>query len=317
MPGGAVALVEGDDRGEFHAFGDAAPGLTADADTRFAYRSITKSFVGTVVLQLADEGAISLDDTVSDHLDDVPGGDAITLRELGTMRSGLPNYSAAPGFAAAFGPDPEREPATSELLAIAFAEPSSFEPGRAYQYSNTNTLLLGEIIEKATGSSWQDEVRRRIGEPLGLTSLEYGFATPTADASGFQIGGAPAPEELPDVAPGWFGAAGGMTGTVRDLARWGEALGSGELLSEEAQRERLKTLGSTSDDADSPVYDRYGFALGEIDGWVGHTGAGLGFQSLVMYDAQTGRTVAILLNGTGENQDLPAEIFARLLEDAR
>ncbi|MGJ0204525.1 serine hydrolase [Leucobacter sp. gxy201] len=324
VPGGAI-IVTGPGAAEtLLTFGDAdreAPGETGGesrevADgTRFAYRSITKSFVGTVIMQLADEGKLALDDPISRYVDGVPGGDGVTIADLGDMRSGLANYSASPQLGELLVSAPDREPRTSELLDLAYPDSPVFDAGTAYEYSNTNTLLLGETIERITGKPWQEAVRQRILRPLRLDSVHYGFTDPQLDARGFQFGLEGDPERLPQAAPGWFGAAGALTGDIRDLATWGTALGSGALIDAATHSARLSVLGSIADDPKSPEYDRYGFALGEIDGWVGHTGNGLGFQALTMHDAGSGRTVAVLINGTGADPDLPAHMFREILAD--
>ncbi len=314
VPGAAALITDADGAESLALYGEASPGTPTSKDTRFAYRSITKSLVGTVILQLVDEGELSLNAPVADFVSDVPGGETITLAELSAMRSGLPNYSAMPGLGELLSADPSRKVPASELLALAFAEPSEFVPGTAYEYSNTNTLLLGEVIEAVTGKPWPEAVQDRIAGPLGLSSVEYGFADPALDATGFQITGPGTNDELPDVAPEWFGAAGGLTGNIHDLAAWGRELGTGTTLTSATQQERLGMLGSTFDDPKSPFYDRYGFAIGEIDGWIGHTGNGLGFQALAMHHPEDGRTVAILVNGTGKDPDLPAAVFKSLLE---
>ncbi|WP_449282257.1 serine hydrolase domain-containing protein [Leucobacter sp.] len=314
VPGGAVIVTSDDGARTLVAFGDASAGRPVEEPTRFAYRSITKSLVGTVILQLVEEGRVDLDAPVADYVDGVPGGEAITVRQLGTMRSGLANYSAQPGLGELRSADPAREPAVSELLALAYPASPEFEPDAAYEYSNTNTLLLGEIIERVTGDPWQLAVDQRIARPLQLDTLAYGFGDPELDAAGHQLSRGEVIEELPVVAAGWFGAAGGLTGDVADLAAWGRALGDGSLLDDATQRERIDRLGPITDDDASPRYDRYGFALGELHGWIGHTGNGLGFQSLVMYDPESARVAGILINGTGEDPDLPAAVFDALLE---
>lgn len=314
VPGAAILINDGDGHESLTLIGEAAPGQEVAAETRFAYRSMTKSFVGTVILQLAEEDRVDLDAPIDTYIDGVPDGDRITVRELGDMRSGLVNYSATPGMGELLSPDPAREPDVDQLLELSFSEPANFAPGEAYEYSNTNTLLLGEIIASVTGDPWETVVDQRILRPLGLTSVTYGFTGGDTDASGFQLADGAVVEELPVVAPGWFGAAGALDGTVQDLAEWGRALGSGALLDEQTHADRLEQFGPVTDDPNSPEYDRYGFAMGEIDGWIGHTGNGLGFQSLVMYDDETDRVAAILINGTGEDPDLPAGLFADLQE---
>lgn len=313
VPASVVLITSPDGDETLIEFGDRPADAPQLEDAVFAYRSITKSFVGTVILQLADEGIVKLDAPVSDYVAGVPGGDQVTLTDLANMRSGLPSYSASPALGPALLADPEAEPDVSSLLQMAFDEPNTFAPGESYEYSNTNTLLLGEVIAEVTGMPWDAAVADRLLHPLGLTSVSYGFANPELDQSGYQLQDGSVVEQLPRVAGGWFGASGAFTGNVRDLAEWGRALGVGATISSDSQKFRLSQLGTITDDPASPVYDNYGFAIGEIDGWVGHTGAGLGFQSLVMFDPQSELVVAILLNGTGEDQNLPARLFTMLL----
>ncbi len=313
VPAGVVLITGPDGDESLTEFGERSTGELRLDEAIFAYRSITKSFIGTVILQLADEELIHLDASVSEYIAGVPGGDQITLTELANMRSGLPNYSASPALGPTLFADPQAEPEVTSLLEMAFAETATFAPGDAYEYSNTNTLLLGEVIAEVTGVPWDAAVTERLLRPLGLTSVSYGFATPALDQSGYQLQDGSVPQQLPPVAAGWFGAAGALTGDVRDLAEWGRVLGTGATISSDAQAFRLLQLRPTDADPASPMYDNYGFAIGEIDGWVGHTGAGLGFQSLVMYDPLSEYVVAILLNGTGDDQNLPARLFQALL----
>lgn len=314
VPGALVLVTDGQGAETLTLYGDSKSGRPVSAEDRFAFRSITKSLVGTVVLQLADEGELDIQAPVSDYLANVPNADLITIEQLATMRSGLANYSAIPSMGELLIADPEREPDIEALLIPAFAASPVFKPGSAYEYSNTNTLLLGQVITAVTDDDWMTAVEQRLLAPLEMTHTEYGFTGAPNDATGYQLENGQAVEELPTVAPGFFGAAGALTGTVHDLAIWGEALGSGALLEPETQRYRIESLGSVSDDPASPHYDSYGFAVGELFGWVGHTGNGLGFQALTMHDPSTHRTVAIMLNGTGENPDLPADVFGEVLE---
>ena len=229
------------------------------------------------------------------------------------MRSGIANYSGNSELSDLLSADPSRNPPTSELLALAYPLSPEFAPGTEYEYSNTNTLILGEAIEQITGMPWFEAVDERILGPLELSSVTNGFTGESEDATGYQLADGEVVEALPPIAPNWLGAAGSLTGNIHDLAAWGRALGDGRLLSTEMQAERLSQFGSIADHAQSPEYDQYGFAMGEIAGWVGHTGNGLGFQALTMYDARSGVVIAILLNGTGEDPDLPAHVFREIL----
>ncbi len=303
VPGAVVAIsVDGDN--EVYPVGNAT------IWDRSGYRSITKSFVGTVVLQLAEEGKVGLDDPIGTYLPAIRGGDAITVRELLGMRSGVPNYSALPAFQQDFGADPTRVWTDEELLGYAEAVPADFAPGTSYEYSNTNTLMLGMLVAAVTGEDWAAAVEDRIAMPLRLTTVTYPGNAPLADPrlDPYLIDGTTA-EQAPEVPATAFSAAGGLAGDAEDLLSWGQALAAGTLLDPALQQERITSTSDPSVDPNSPVYDAYGLAIGELDGWWGHTGNGIGYQALTMADPSSGDGIAIILNGTDGDGEIPAEAY--------
>lgn len=314
-PGAIVSIRQGDARQIFSSgAADVALQTPPTSDTYFGYRSVTKSFVTTVILQLASEGRIGLDDPVSKYVAGAPGGDIITVRQLAEMRSGLLNYTSSQSFIQEFPQDPGRAWEARELLAFAFSEPLQFTPGSQYQYSNTNTVLLGEIITAVTGKSWSAEVNSRLATRLGLASVTDQGAGPMRlpNAVGYADDGS-GPFALDMFNATGLAASGALSGVIGDLERWGKAAGTGELLSKREFVARLKSFGSTASDPRSPEYDSYGFGMGEISGWIGHTGNGLGFEALVMYDRANDRTISVLFNASNEDGDAPAHLFRQLL----
>lgn len=307
----AVAVSRGNAR-YVTTLGDAAEGVPWSTDTRSAYRSITKSFVGTVVLQLVAEGKLSLDDPISRYVPvvaQVQGGDAITVRMALEMRTGLPEFSGTQGFSDELNTDYTGSFTDDQLLGYAFAQPLDFDPGSQYEYSNTNFVLLGKVIQAVTGQAWDQEVQQRIISQLGLGSVAY---SATDAATPYEVSDAGL-ESLAQVSPSLYGASGGLFGNIGDLLRWGTALGSGQFLPANLQQQRLTAISNPSaDDPGSPDYDAYGLAAGEIDGWWGHTGTGLGYESLTMYQASSGTTVAILINTQLPNPNGPAILFKQL-----
>ncbi|WP_171041452.1 serine hydrolase domain-containing protein [Sinomonas susongensis] len=303
--------------------GNASDGVAWSTDTRSAFRSITKSFVGTVVLQLVSEGKLGLDDPVSRYVPDVASvqydgsgvGSSITVRMALEMRTGLPEFSATQGFSDQLNTDYTAPFTDDQLLGYAFAQPLDFAPGSQYEYSNTNFVLLGKVIQAVTGNSWDQEVQSRLLSPLGLASVGYsGSSDPTPPvATPYEIDSASNLESLAQVSPSLYGASGGLFGNIGDLLRWGTALGSGQFLPASLQQQRFTAVSSPgSDDPQSPEYDAYGLAAGELDGWWGHTGTGLGYESLTMYQPSTGTTVAILLNTQLPNPNGPAILFRQI-----
>jgi len=288
---------------------DLATGAPATPDMHQRIASITKTFVGTVVLQLADQGKLSLDDPIDDYVPNVPNGSHITLRELITMTSGLPNYSDNPKWGADFLSDTAAGWTPDRLLADAWAMPTSFAPGSNMEYSNTNFILLGLVIEQVTGQSVGDEIQTRILDPLRLTATTYptDAAFPSPHLNGYTLpltvysGADPTSTwvNATDWNPSSTGAAGAMTSRVDDLLTWGRALGTGQgLLPASAQVQRLESFATSTLGAG----EFYGEALMCKDGWIGHNGNMPGYNSMVRYNPQTDTTIVVEatgLDGTG------------------
>ncbi|MFF1835277.1 serine hydrolase domain-containing protein [Streptomyces sp. NPDC058231] len=207
---------------------------------RFRAGSITKTFVATVVLQLAQEHRLQLSDTVEHHLGGLIRGQGndgrrITLRALLTHTSGLYDYTAATGA---------RPASAAAAIRTAVAHRPTNTPG-SYSYSNTNYVLLGLIVQRVTGHSYATEIRRRIIEPLRLTGTSLPGARTTLPAPhGRGYTRAPAGGGLRDVTaldPRTAGAAGELISTLADLNRFYAALLGGRLL----PPAQLRTLLST------------------------------------------------------------------------
>jgi D-alanyl-D-alanine carboxypeptidase len=297
----------------------------ADVQTRrpislsdyFPTRSVTKSFTVTVLLQLVRDGAVSLDDTIDRYVPGIPNGDRITLMQLAAMESGVKDYSQVDGFLEKFIPNPGTAWTPLQLIAYAVSGSPIFDPGARYDYSNSNTVLLGLVIEKVTQAPLVEAYRARIFEPLQLAHTSYPSESELPDPhptpySLDTITGAV--DEQPLINPTALGASGGMVSTLDDLAAWGDALGSGRLLTPELQMLRMTHSRAATN---GPEYDLYGLGIGSLHGWWGHTGSGVGFQAATFRDLKTGTTIAVLVNATptastGPELNLAQEIFAAL-----
>ena len=195
--------------------------------------SETKTFTVTGVLQLADQAKLGLDDPIAKFVDGVPEGDKITLRQLAQMQSGLFNYSESPEFQQAMLADPRRPFTPQELLNFAFAQPNAFPPGEGFEYCNTNTVLLGVVVEKVSGQPLHDYVRDHILTRLGMshTSFPTTNAFPEPHAQGYTVQTADGKEaNATDWNPSWGWAAGAMISTLDDMHIWAPALATGKLL---------------------------------------------------------------------------------------
>ena len=167
---GAVVLLR-TPQGEFTVtYGTTLLGATSPprADTHFRIASNTKTMTAAVIVLLAQEGKLSLNDPVSKYVPGVPDGDKITITELLNMRSGLYTYDDDPEFWAVLERDPTKVWSPAEVLAIAFKHPPYFPPGTDFHYSNTNYALLGLIAEKIDGKPLSSCFQDRLFGPLGL-----------------------------------------------------------------------------------------------------------------------------------------------------
>lgn len=279
---------------------------------QFRVGSVTKTFVATVVLQLAGEGRLRLDDTVDSWLPGaVPDGDRITLRHLLNHTSGLYDFKKT----LPMPPNPEflddrwRTWTATEQVERAVANPPTFEPpGSAYAYSNTGYLLLGQVIEKATGRSYGTEIERRIIQPLRLRGTYLPGTSPGIRGPhphGYvpiqKDGGKPRLVDYTEMNPSLFGAGGEMISTAKDLNRFVAALLGGRLLPDRLL-DAMKTPGVET--------KKYGLGLAWRDTSCGirvygNDGDALSYQSwsFTTEDQRRQVTVALTPDFRGDTDD--------------
>jgi CubicO group peptidase (beta-lactamase class C family) len=287
---------------------DLATGAPMELANSQRIGSITKSFTVTRVLQLADEGRLSLDDPISKYVSGLRNGDA-TLRQLADMTSGIFNYTEDGPFVLDFAFHRTKRWTDRQLVAVANKHEPYFLPGRHWHYSNTNTVLLGMVVERVTGNPLRVELTRHIFRPLGLAHTLYpagiflpqpfshGYATLDTDQGRIDVS---------EVSPTGFSGAGAIISTLGDTRLWGRSLARGSLLSRRSQLARLQMIDSSR--GVGPYYDRYGLALGRINGWLGHTGDLFGYQSLVMHNLVADETVVIFVNASNPDH-VPTDLF--------
>ncbi|KAB8168741.1 serine hydrolase [Streptomyces sp. 3MP-14] len=318
---------------------DLDTGAPARADARVRVGSLIKPFVATVALQLVGEERLSLDSTVEEWL---PGlvtgndndGSRITVRHLLQHTSGIPDFlgrsELVPAFysAAGYRDHHLRHYADEELVRGALRSPAEFEPGDGWSYSNTNYVLVGLIIERVTGRSWEEEVRERLVEPLGLTGTELPEDGPHLPAP-FLRGYHTYPEDGVEgglrvdttvLNPTLAGASGALVSTPRDVDRFLTALLGGELL-EPAQRAELlraREIPGRPDTHYGLGIERRRLSCGGY--YWGHGGTIMGYHAEggVTQDGERAVTVAINSFDTvgDDRQDLIDEEMADLVDNA-
>lgn len=306
-----------------NGFADLARLIPINRSDHFRIGSITKSFTVTVMLQLIEQGLLQLSAPLSHFLPGIQNGNA-TMKQLANMRSGIFNYTEDPDFVNEFFNDLTRVWSPLELISIANDNLPYFPAGTNWHYSNTNTVILGVIIERLTHQLIANEITQRLLIPLRLSNTFYPYTLPIPEPFAHGYGLSPL-QDLTNTSPTGAAASGAMISRLDDLHAWGIALGKGQLLSAGMQKIRIASLMPVvfSPCADTvpgrgpvncPEYDKYGMGIGEIQGWIGHTGEFVGYTSLVMYHPQTDSTIVILMNIFGQSQHLPTALFKEYLK---
>ncbi len=287
-----------------------------EPDTPFAIGSVTKTFVATVVLLLREEGKLSLDDHLSRWETRVPNAKRITVRQLLSHTSGIRDMWWHPKYRQRVEGRPGHVWRYSEVRAMIGAP--RFSPGAGWEYSNSNYVLLGRIVQLVTGHSVAAEIRTRLLDPLGLADTWYqGLEKgPRAVAMGYlrrsgrwvPQGSGKGLRPTTSIAT-FFGSAGAMVSTARDLAVWARALYGGQVLSAGSLRQMTRFNG-------------HGYGLGarrkEMGGreaW-GHGGSLDGFETSMWYLPRLDTAVVLVWNRRGLESDWTTRRLARRVVDA-
>ena len=286
-------------------------------DVHHRIGSVTKTFTISLLLQAEADRLLSLDDTIDQYADGIPNGDNITLRQMANMTSGIASYTENKQWQNEFFSDHERVWKPEELVQVGIKDSPLFDPGTEWHYSNTNTVLLGLVLEQVTGEPIDQLYRERIIEPLDLKGTSFPGADPSLPdphAQGYTLQGQSSGAEPVDAtnwnpSPDW--TAGEMISTVDDLLVYGRALGTGEgLLPSEQQAERLDSFVS-----DVPPLNQaplkgnlaYGLGLGNDHGWIGHNGQTPGYTTYLFYHPELDAVVTVEVNSDIPSGDCPED----------
>jgi CubicO group peptidase (beta-lactamase class C family) len=273
-------------------------GVPIQPEMVFELGSITKQFTAAAVLLLQERGKLSVDDEVTKYLPDYPThGQKITVHHLLTHVSGIPSYTGLPEWL----PRVREDLTVQQLIDLFKDKPLEFNPGEKWAYNNSAYILLGAVIEKVSGKSYEDFIEQEIFAPLGMKSSRYGHqreVTPGRVAGydkaddGYKIA-----EYLSMTQPY---AAGSLMSTVDDLAIWAEALSGGKLLKKESL-ERMTTPAKLAS-GQSTKY-AYGLGISEEDGAriIEHGGGIFGFVTDLLHVPDQRLVVAILSNNTSQD----------------
>ncbi|MFA5012215.1 MAG: serine hydrolase domain-containing protein [Ignavibacteria bacterium] len=296
---GVVALVVDKKRGfdwiYASGYSDLQNSIASNYNFNFRVGSVTKTMTITVLLQLVSEGKLTLNDKLSKFYPQYPKSDSITIRMLCNMTSRIRNYTG-PDFFSEMWANPLKIWSVDELIDKGFANGFDSIPGLGFNYSNTNTILVGKIIQQITNNSLEHEINTRIFQKLNLPNT--GFLTSGTELPGlhgrgyFFIDYVPGQDltEYFDLSWGW--AAGSAYSKPRELQRFVEALVRGGLLPDSLQQKRLN-----EDFYYLNAKDSYGLGLIRHGSFYGHSGDLPGYMTSMYHSNEKDCTIILYYNG--------------------
>ena len=294
-------------------------------DTHFRIASVTKTMTAAATLLLAQDGKLRLDDPVTKYLPQVPNGANITIAQLLEMRSGLYSFTDSDTIVNSLDNTPTRVWTPQEILDIGLSHPPNFAPGAQYEYSNTNYVILGMIVEQLEGKPLATVFEDRLFRPLGMTNTAFPPAAtnaiPEPFSHGYLYGGSstmmtgsppytPAmaaeakagtlqPKDYTDVNHSFSFAAGAVISTAADLATWMKALAGGKVFNAEYQK-IWQNSAKIIDPKNS--YNWYGYGIDQLRWGQNvvdlHGGQTPGYNSEALHDPSNDMTLVIWGNLT-------------------
>ena len=237
VPSASVAVVKGGKLVYTQAYGKARldPPLAATPEMRYSIGSISKQFTAAAILMLQEDGKLSLDDAVGKYVPGLTRGDEVTIRQILSHTSGYQDY-----WPEDYVMTPTLKAESAQQILDTWAKkPLDFEPGTQWQYSNTNYVIAGRIVEAVTGSSLMDFLTQRVFRPLGMKSVWNTDETKLtqADATAYYRHALGPLRVAPKEGRGWMFAAGELAMTAHDLALWDESLIAKSILKPESYKQ--------------------------------------------------------------------------------
>lgn len=295
VPSASVAVVKGGKLVYAHAYGKARldPPTPATPDMRYSIGSISKQFTATAILLLQEQGKLSVDDPVSKYVPGLTRGDEVTIREILSHTSGYQDY-----WPEDYVMTPMLKPETAQQIIDTWAKkPLDFDPGTKWQYSNTNYVIAGQIVEKVSGERLMDFLAEHVFRPLGMRSVWNSDEAKLTqvDATPYYRHALGPLRVAPKEGRGWMFAAGELAMTAHDLALWDESLIAQTVLKPESYKQMF-TAVKLKDGSDT--HYGLGVFISDRDGHrdISHSGEVSGFVSDNEVLVDDGSAVAVLTN---------------------
>ncbi len=279
------------------ALGTASPEVPATDADHFRIGNVTEAITTTLLMQLVDRGEISLDDKLSKWYPSLPHAGEITVEMLASSTSGYVHYVNEQSFLDAYHADVFKTWTPDEIIQYGVSPPLDFPPGTSWTFSDTNFVLLGEILRKVGGGPVSEQIQQRILRPLGMRATQMSTTTeiPSPVLHGY-TGERGVWEDATYWSPSWAPYTGDMTSNLADLKTWATALGTGSLLSESSRAQQVAptTVGL------GPLTEQffYGLGVGVSNGWVFSAPGLMGYTGVVAYLPET-KTAVVVFTTTG------------------
>ena len=304
-PPGAISLIEVGDNTQIltAGVGNVATNRVISSNDTTRLASVSKAFNGAVALALVSHGQLSLADTIGKWLPSLPPAWApVTLAQLLQHTGGVPDYIKSPAFLSELQSDPQVVMTPAQLLGFVATQPLGFPPGSHYEYSDSDNIIVGLMIEAVTGTSYESALARYVTTPLHLTKTNLPANAQMAEpyVHGYSVEAGKAPEDdSTALNPGLAWASGGMNSTIAELNKFMRAYVSGQLFDAATQKQQLQFVPGTSgppgpgtNSAGLAVF-RYQTSCGTV---YGHSGNYPGYTAFSASNLQGTRSVAVIVN---------------------
>lgn len=269
-----------------HGFADKSNATPNTQNTKIELGSVTKQFTATAIMMLQEQGKLSVYDTVDKYIPEYVCGGDITIENLLNMTSGIPDYLNSMIYLNDIDEIDMMEPTNFEnVLDFANSTGYEFTPGSTYKYSNTNYMLLGEIIARLSGMTYEEFIEKNILQPLGMTNTTMNMND--ADAVGYLIDGSEGDKS--DTT--YFGAAGEMASSVVDMQKWMNGLFDGKIISQDSLYQMLSNNG---------MGYGYGWFISQ-NGYYWHTGQSMACYTMDLISTEYDIKVVVLSNVDDES----------------
>jgi D-alanyl-D-alanine carboxypeptidase len=324
MPGGppgVIAVVQRRSQIQTHAVGDGevATKRPPHATDHMRIASVAKAFSGASALALIQKSLLSLDDTIAERLPSLPSAwGSVTVRQLLHHTSGVPDFTKNKAFREAFLSSPTAAPEPKKLIDFIANEPLVFTPGTKYEYSNSDNIIVGLIVQAVIKKPYADALRDLVYVPLQLahTSLPSGPQVPAPFIHGYDREGTSTLEDISEgFASGWAWASGGIISTPLELNRFIRSYVGGRLFGSEVRKQQRVFIPGAESEPPGPGVNAAGLSLfrykTRCGTMYGHSGNTVGFThyAAASSDGSRSMTISINLQRTHQNEGRAGAVF--------